>query len=136
MLIDSLSNLLAILNRAIHQKQLTCTVGNTKIVRTTLSLLLSQGFIYSYAVNTSNPRRLTVFLKYNLDRPMLRTILRISKPGGRVYCSYKELYNFTKLYNLINANTSIFISTSLYGIITHTFALKNKVGGELLFVIN
>jgi small subunit ribosomal protein S8 len=53
----------------------------------------------------------------------------ISKPGRRIYISYKDLNSF-------NFGFQLFLLRTSQGIITSQTALKNKIGGELLLKIS
>jgi len=53
----------------------------------------------------------------------------ISKPGRKIYISYKDLKDFNNGFKLYILRTSL-------GIITSQTALKNKIGGEVLFKIS
>lgn len=53
----------------------------------------------------------------------------ISKPSKKFYISYKQLFLHTKY----NFNSVILLHTTK-GLITHSEALKQKVGGQIVFV--
>jgi ribosomal protein S8 len=82
------------------------------------SLLIKLGIISSHKENILNKPNQK---KYN--------IVRISKQGKRKYISYKELNDFNHGFKLYILRTS-------KGIITSQTALKNQLGGELLFAIS
>ncbi len=67
-----------------------------------------------------------------IKRPMQNLVFRmtlISKPGRRIYVSYKDLNSF-------NFGFQLFLLRTSQGIITCQTALKNKIGGELLLKIS
>lgn len=135
MIHDTLSYLLAHLNLAFKQKRFEIFVPNTKMIGNALLLLFKLGYINSYIF--INSKQIKICLKYNEHgQSAIRQISRISRPGARVYISYKELaVNWSRLNNLNNVYQAIILSTSK-GILTHHNAIKRKVGGEVLFVIN
>jgi ribosomal protein S8 len=53
----------------------------------------------------------------------------VSKPGKRIYISYKDLCNFNNGFKLYLLRTS-------KGIVSSQTALKNKIGGELLIKLS
>jgi len=131
---DSFSNLIANINLGYKILLPSVVVYNTTLTRRVLSLLLKLGYIYSFIV--LNSKQVQIFLKYNeYSNPALRSIQRISKPGNRIFLSYKHLKNFAKNSNL-NNNYQIAVFSTSKGILTGFEALELKVGGELLFLIN
>lgn len=53
----------------------------------------------------------------------------ISKPSKKFYISHKQLFLYTKS----NFNSVIFLHTTR-GLITHSDALKHKIGGQVVFI--
>ena len=61
-------------------------------------------------------------------KPFIKNIVRLSKPSLQVYTNYKNIPR------VLNGLGIIIMSTSK-GIMTSREAIKNKIGGELLFSI-
>lgn len=55
----------------------------------------------------------------------------LSKPSRQVYVSYR---NLKKIYISAQVEQRVFVLTTNQGILTHTEALKKKIGGTLLFL--
>jgi small subunit ribosomal protein S8 len=132
---DNLSYFLAHLNLAFKQKRLEVVVSNTKLIQQSLSLLVSLGYINSFLY--VNSKQIRVFLRYDeYGKSVIRGILRVSRPGARIYVSYKQLnLHWSRLNNLNNTYQNVILSTSK-GLLLHHYAIKEKVGGEVLFIIN
>ena len=64
-----------------------------------------------------------IFLKYKNNKPVLTNIIRISKPGKRIYIKNKDLF--------MKQHQFFFLSTS-QGIITNLQAKKLNLGGEVI----
>jgi hypothetical protein len=58
-----------------------------------------------------------------------KSLTLVSKPGKRIYISYKDLCNFNNGFKTYLLRTS-------KGIITSQTALKKKIGGELLIKLS
>ena len=71
---------------------------------------------------------LRLYLKYYRERPVIRELKRISKPGLRRYVSVQEIPRVR------NGLGMAILSTSK-GVLTDQQARANKVGGELLATI-
>jgi small subunit ribosomal protein S8 len=133
---DKLSYFVAILKSATRHKRLEASVPHTFIITTVLTILQNLGFIYYFTFQMGVKNKITVFLKYSENgTSAIKNITRISKPGRRVYVSYLNLKSFSRNSNLNNTFQTIVLSTSK-GILPHPLALRLKIGGEVLFVIN
>lgn len=131
---DSLSNLVANINAAYKSLAPSIIVYNTTLSRRILYLLITLGYINSFIILDSY--KIQIFLKYNdYNRPAVRNIQRVSKPGNRVYVPSTMLKAFIKNTNL-NNDYQVAIMTTSMGLLTGQEAVKYKVGGELLLLIN
>jgi ribosomal protein S8 len=125
--------LLSNLKTAYTNKSLLAKLPSTKPIRRILALFRDLGFINAFE---STRRACFVTLKYNpAGDPSIRSIMQISRPGSRVFISYKQLSSIGKNCSLNNPLQVIILSTP-HGIITHHSALLYKVGGEVLLVVN
>lgn len=109
--------------RAKHQ-QVTLVSSNLKeeIAR----VLTEEGYIESFSVENleNNLKSITLKLKYYHGRPVIELIKRISKPGLRVYKSYKDLSSVPGF--------GVAILSTSKGIMTHISAKSQGVGGEVI----
>jgi small subunit ribosomal protein S8 len=72
------------------------------------------------------PDQLKVGLKYqDGGTPAISSVSRVSKPGQRVYCSYKDLPRVQNDYGIAIVSTP-------RGVMTNRDARREKVGGEVL----
>ena len=96
-----------------------------------LKILKDEGYITNFEeiliTNKKNFsfKALRVFLKYNNSGPAILKIIRISKPGCRVYSRAKKICGFRGGLGMVLLSTS-------KGIITDRIARKLGVGGEIL----
>ena len=67
---------------------------------------------------------MTIYLKYYHGRPVIERILRISRPGLRVYKSTKELTPIPGF--------GIAILSTSKGVMTHKAAKTKGLGGEVI----
>lgn len=118
---DTLSNLFSKIKNGYLAKKSKIIQQKSKQSINILNILLNEGFIKSYKINSKN--QLDIFLKYKKNKAVLTDITRLSKPGKRLYINNKDLYKKKKGFYII--------STSL-GILTDLQAKKLNVGGELI----
>ena len=91
----------------------------------------------SFIVNDGNDsnRLNKALLKYKcwwIKKPIFSTIQRVSKPGKRVFSSYK---NFYKEISILKYQQGTAIISTSSGIMSHLKATKLKKGGEILCYI-
>ena len=99
----------------------------SRIKKEVAKILTDEHFIKKYHVVDDNKQgELRVFLKYdNEEKPIIRGIKRISKPGLRKYV------NADKLPRVFNGLGIAVVSTSS-GVMTDRDARKKGVGGEVI----
>nr|YP_010394533.1 ribosomal protein S8 [Phytophthora pluvialis]UXG56185.1 ribosomal protein S8 [Phytophthora pluvialis]DAZ88580.1 TPA_asm: ribosomal protein S8 [Phytophthora pluvialis]DAZ88970.1 TPA_asm: ribosomal protein S8 [Phytophthora pluvialis] len=118
---DTLSNLFSKIKNGYLVKKSKIVQQKSKQSINILNLLVKEGFIKSYKINSKN--QLDIYLKYRKNKAVIIEIKRLSKPGKRLYITNKDLYKKKKGFYII--------STSV-GILTDLEAKKLNVGGELI----
>jgi small subunit ribosomal protein S8 len=120
---DCISDLLTRIRNANLVKKDELTVPNTRQSLSVCTLLEKEGFITSCKV--SSPEELVLELKYKGQKPSITNLRRISKPGLRIYASYKNIPK------ILNGMGVVFVSTS-QGVMTDREARYRKLGGEVV----
>ena len=118
---DTLSNLFSKIKNGYLAKKSKIVQQKSKQSISILNILVKEGFIKSYKINSKN--QLDIYLKYRKNKAVIIEIKRLSKPGKRLYITNKDLYKNKKGFYII--------STSV-GILTDLQAKKLNVGGELI----
>lgn len=122
---DSIGDVLTQIRNANLIKSLSTLVPNTRANNQILKILQEEGFIKS--VDKASTEHLILYLKYTgkNQRPILTNLRRISKPGRRIYTSYKEIPN-------VLGGLGIIILSTSKGVLTDREARFQRVGGEVL----
>ena len=91
------------------------------------NVLKDEGFIEDYSVEAGSPSStLHVHLRYGIDgEKVIRSIIRVSKPGRRAYAGLKELKPVLR-------GQGIHVLSTPKGVISDRKARELGVGGELL----
>jgi small subunit ribosomal protein S8 len=118
---DTLSNLFSKIKNGFLSKKTKITQQKSKQSIDILNILVHEGFIKSYKINSKN--QIEIFLKYKNNKSVIHEIKRMSKPGKRLYLKNKDLYIKKKGFYIL--------STSL-GILTDLEAKKLNIGGEFI----
>ena len=92
-----------------------------KICELFLNILWNEGFILGYRIEKEN--KLKIFLKYENNKPVIRKIKNLSKPGLRLY------YSSSQIWKLETSKLFLIISTSK-GLKTIAQCKKLNIGGE------
>ena len=91
---------------------------------------------YNIFLTKINCKNIKIFLKYKglwIKKPTFLTLKRISKPGKRVFCSYKD---FSKLIDPLKYNQGLAIISTSSEIMSSKKATLLKKGGEILCYID
>lgn len=103
-------------------------VPHSKYRIAVLEKLQKEQYIKGFSVEGEKIKNIDVELAYTNNQPALTDIKIVSKPGKRTYVAYGDLKS------VMSGMGCSFLSTPK-GIMTNREARKNKVGGELLFLI-
>lgn len=134
---DLISNMLTKLRNANLVKHSQVIIPYTNINFFILKTLLKLGYIKDIQIfnETFFKKQIKVFLKYKgwwLKKSVFFVLKRISKPGKKIFCSYKE---FLLKLPLLKTTQGIAIISTSYGLMTHIKAKKLKIGGEIICYI-
>lgn len=125
---DVLSDMIARINNAQNASLAEAKVINSKLSKNVLNILKNEGFIEDFSEDKENKNQLIITLKYDLGKPIINVLKRISKPGRRVYSKIGDL---PKYFN----GLGIGIISTPKGVIADYEARKLNVGGEILCVV-
>jgi small subunit ribosomal protein S8 len=134
---DLVSDMLTRIRNASMARHTYVRVRYSKLSLAILKVLETESYIDSYLIEEGdNPQNnIKVFLKYKgwwVKKPLFSTLKRISKPGNRVFCGYK---NFQKLIDTLRFEQGTAIISTSNGVMSHLKATKLKKGGEILCYI-
>jgi small subunit ribosomal protein S8 len=125
---DPIIDLIIRIKNAYMTKNESLLVPHSSYKEAVLKKLQELKYIASYVVDGDIIKTIEVELSYTKGVPALTDVKIISKPGKREYVSY------TDLKSVMNGMGVSFLSTPK-GILTNREARKEKIGGELLFLI-
>ncbi len=123
---DLLSDMIARIKNGQKARLAQVKCRASKLSANVLEVLKSEGYIRDYRiVSDGNKKDIEVDLKYHEGEPVIRKIVRESKPGRRDYTSIKKLPKF------FNGLGIAILSTSK-GVMSDFDARSAGVGGEIL----
>ena len=124
---DPIANGLTKIRNASRSKHPTVDVRPSRLLAQMLDVLKREGFIRAYKAVGETPaqRMLRVYLKYLNKTPAIMELVRVSKPGVRMYRKAKELPRV-----LGGLGTAI-VSTS-QGMMSEREAYRQGIGGEVI----
>jgi small subunit ribosomal protein S8 len=128
---DPIADMLTRIRNAVKAEHLKVDIPSSKIKVAIAKILKDEGFIKNYKIIEDNKQKvLRIYLKYSeQNQPALLSIVRISKPGRRVYTKVEDL---KPVFN----NIGIRILSTPKGVITNKAAQKLNVGGEVICEIS
>jgi len=123
---DPVADMLTRIRNGQQAKHQHVTLVSSILKEQIAKVLKDEGFIADYTVEPleNNLKSMTIHLKYFQGRPVIVKIKRVSKPGLRVYKSVKDLTSVPGF--------GISILSTSKGVMTHSAAKVNNVGGEVI----
>ena len=123
---DPISDLLTRIRNGQQVKKSNVICPSSKMKLAILKVLKEEGFIRDFAeIEGVKGKDIEISLKYFHGEPVIKEIVRISKPGLRIYSSVKSMPVYKN-----NMGVSI-VSTSK-GVMTNFKAKEINIGGEVL----
>lgn len=125
---DPISDLITRIRNANMKAKDRVDVPLSSLKAEIVRILKDEGFIANYKTLFDEDRvgTLRVFLKYSpAKEAVIRGIRRVSKPGLRIYRSYREIPRS-------RAGFAVTILSTPMGVLTDKQARDKKVGGEIL----
>jgi small subunit ribosomal protein S8 len=130
MINDVISDMIIRITNAYTIKHKTVIIPYSKLLKDIAIILKQEGLIKNIQIYKKKFKVILIFLKYTDTefKPVFNKIVRVSKPGLRIYCNKNTLPNQSN-------NSGVIILSSSKGIITNRQAKKLNVGGEILCYI-
>lgn len=124
---DPLADMLTRIRNAGKAKHKKVDIPSSKMKKRIAEILLENGFIQNFVeVEDNKQNLLRIFLRYDYENNhLISGLLRISKPGLRIYGGKEEV-------NQMSKDWGITILSTPKGLLTHNQAKEAKVGGEVL----
>ncbi len=134
---DLTSDMLTRIRNAILVKQNFVNVQYCKLNLDILKVLLKEGYIQNFEIllNSRNQKEIKISLRYKgwwIKKALFSKIIRVSKPGQRMYSSYQD---FTKKISLLKHSKGTAIISTSSGLMSHKKAIHLKKGGEIICYI-
>jgi len=135
---DLVSDMLTRIRNASLARHSFTRIRYSKLNLAILKVLEAEGYIKEFYIETdtnTSQKIIKALLKYKgwwIKKPFFSTIQRVSKPGKRVFSSYK---NFNKEISILKYQQGTAIISPSSGIMSHLKATKLKKGGEILCYI-
>ncbi len=130
MLTDPIADYLTRLRNAGRAKHPKVDIPASRMKLNITKILQHHGYIRDYLViEDSKQNAIRIYLKYDeYEKPVIRGLRRVSKPGLRQYSGVKKL---PRVYN----NYGLAVLSTPRGVITDRDARQQNVGGEILFYV-
>ena len=129
---DLISDMFARIQNALKRKKEIVDIRHSNLSFEVARILTEEGFIQKHEVLTRGKRKLVrISLKYVYDkfgkpsRGVISSLKRMSRPGCRMYVSYKDVPR-------IRCGLGSVILTTPRGVMTDAQARKGKIGGEVI----
>ncbi|MGD1818616.1 MAG: 30S ribosomal protein S8 [Pleomorphochaeta sp.] len=127
---DPIADMLTKVRNASQAKHEKVDISASKMKLQIVKILKNEGYVKNFKkISKDGMSYIRVFLRYDEKQsPVLHDIQRVSTPGRRVYCGYRNMPRVFNGYGVVVVSTS-------NGVITGKKASEKKIGGELVCTI-
>ncbi|MDD5627160.1 MAG: 30S ribosomal protein S8 [Patescibacteria group bacterium] len=124
---DPIADLFTKIRNALAASRKEVILVSSKMKLAIAEILKREGYITDYVTeNGSVFEKLRIILKYTEgNKPAVKEIARVSKPGRRIYQNYKDL-------KAVKGGLGIAIVSTSQGLMTSREARKKRLGGEVI----
>ena len=123
---DPIGDMLARIKNSQMRNHKKIELPSSKFKAKIAEILKSEGYIIDYEViSQQNKTNLLISLKYSSGIPVINSIVRVSKPGRRIFSSAGSLPK-------VNNGLGIAIISTPKGVMTDIDARKQNIGGEII----
>ena len=123
---DPLGDMLTRIRNAQMRKKSKVVSPASRLRERVLDVLQAEGYIRGYSqLELDGKSELEIELKYYDGEPVIREIVRVSRPGRRVYASVKNIPR-------VSNGLGVSILSTPKGVMSDSEARDQNVGGEVL----
>ena len=124
---DPIADGLTKIRNASRSRHPTVEVRPSRFLTQILEVLKQEGFIRTYKVMGETPvqRMVRVYLKYAKKIPAITELIRVSKPGVRMYRKARELPR-------VLGGLGVAVVSTSKGLMTERDAYRQRIGGEVI----
>lgn len=123
---DPLGDMLTRIRNGLSARKASVLVTHSKMQHAVLAVLKDEGYIEDYKdIEQKGFPMIEVLLSYRDEKPVIRRVKRVSKPGRRVYSAIADLAPASN-------GLGVKILSTSRGVMSDAKARADKVGGEVL----
>jgi small subunit ribosomal protein S8 len=130
MLTDPIADMLTRIRNGIHSGKAKVSIPYSKVKEAIVFILQEEGYIQGFEVNGTEPKKIIeVALKFFEKKGIINKLVRVSKPGGRVYVDCDHI-------PIVKSGYGISVLSTSKGIMADQKARELRLGGEILFSVS
>ena len=122
---DPIADLLTRIRNALMRGKATVNAPYSKAKHELTKLLVKEGFLTSVKKVKKDFDELEITLKYFNEEPVIKDLVRESRPGLRKYLSYKDVKPY-------KGGLGLKVLTTSKGLMIDKDAIKKQLGGEVI----
>jgi small subunit ribosomal protein S8 len=129
MMTDPIADMLTRIRNASSAKHKRLDMPVSKLKTEVARILKENHFIQDYKIlDDGRHGVLRVYLRYYEEKPVIRDVKRVSRPGRRIYKGAEELPR-------VRSGLGIAIVSTSRGMMTDRQARSEKIGGEVMALV-
>ena len=124
---DTIGDFITVIRNAGKAGKPTCSYPHSNLRVGIVEILKNRGFVESFGETSEDGghKKINITLKYINGQSAIRGINRVSTPGRRTYCGYRDIPR-------VLGGLGVSILSTSGGVIDDKTARQNKLGGEIL----
>ncbi len=122
---DPIADMLSRIRNGVRAKHRELTLPGSRVKFAIAKVLESAGYVRAVEMTPGTPSMLKMEISYRGKEPVLQELVRVSKPGRRVYVGWGKIPQVKNGYGIAVLSTP-------RGIISGGEARRAKVGGEII----
>ena len=127
---DPIADMLTRIRNAQARGKKVVAMSATKVKLAIAKVLKDEGYVADFAVEgDGSHRQLNITLKYYNGQPVISRLVRISRPGLRVYRNHDQLPK-------VMGGMGIAIVSTSHGVMSDEAARNMGEGGEIICLVN
>lgn len=120
---------IARINNGYLKKKTGVQLRYSKETMNFLSVLKEEGYIKEFSMLEEDKKQcIVVILRYTKNRPALKSMKIVSRPGQRIYVKSDKIPVITNKFGCAILSTN-------HGVVTSQTAQELKIGGEIIAVV-
>ena len=123
---DPVADMLTRIRNGLAREKMSVSMPSSGLKEAIAKVLQDEGFIDGFEVKEVDRKKtLSISLRYYEGQPVIEQLLRVSRPGRRMYCGANEMPR-------LNGGLGVIMISTSKGVMSDRQARTEGIGGEVI----